>query len=74
LKNEGIIVTALVPQNDGYLIRLYNAGGKPEKFEIVWKDKPADVYFSDLDGEKTGAYNPGATIPAWGLRTIKVRK
>lgn len=74
LKNDGIVVTALLPQNDGYLIRLYNAGGKPETLEIMWKDKPADVYFSDLDGEKTGAYNPGVSIPAWGLRTIKVRK
>jgi len=74
LKNEGIIVTALVPQNDGYLIRLYNAGGKPDTLEIVWKDKPSDIYFSDLDGEKISDYNPGVTIPAWGLRTLRVRR
>lgn len=74
LKNDLILVTALVPQNDGYLIRLFNAGGIPEKLEIAWKDKPAEIFFSDLDGRKTVGYTQGVTIPAWGLRTIRVIK
>ncbi len=74
LNNQGIVVTALVPQNDGYLIRLFNAGGSPENLNIGWKDKPSEVFFSDLDGKKTGNYIPGVLIPAWGLRTLKVRK
>jgi len=74
LKNDLILVTALVPQNDGYLIRLFNAGGIPEKLEIAFKDKPAEVFFSDFDGRKRGLYTQGVSIPAWGLRTIKVIK
>jgi hypothetical protein len=72
--NQGIVVTALVPLNDGYLIRLFNAGGDPQKLNIVWKTNPAEVCFSDLDGKKTGNFNQGVMIPAWGLRTLKVRK
>jgi alpha-mannosidase len=74
LADNGIIVTALVPQNGGYLIRLFNAGGCPEKLKIIWKEKPAEVFFSDFDGRKTGDYFPGVMIPAWGLRTLKIRK
>lgn len=74
LDNESIIVTALVPQNDGYLIRLFNSGGKPEQLDIKWNDKPVEVFFSDLDGNKINPFNPGVLIPAWGLRTIKVRR
>jgi alpha-mannosidase len=74
LLNNEIVVTALVPQNDGYLIRLFNAGGIPEGLKIAWKYKPAEVFFCDLDGNKTGNYIPGVIIPAWGLRTLKVRK
>jgi alpha-mannosidase len=74
LENEGIIVTALVPQVDGYLIRLYNAGGNPQQLSVLWKEKPAEVFFSDFDGKKAGNYIPGIMIPAWGLRTLKVRK
>jgi len=74
LNNNDILVTALVPQSDGYLMRLFNAGGIPEKLEIIWKDNPAEAFFSDLDGKKTAGYTPGIMIPAWGLRTLKVRR
>jgi alpha-mannosidase len=74
LKNAGIIVTALIPQSNGYLIRLFNTGGNPEQLEILWKDNPQEVFFSDFDGKKTGDYNPGVLLPAWALRTLKVRK
>jgi alpha-mannosidase len=74
IKNEGVIATALIPQTDGYLIRLFNSGGNPQALEITWKDKPSDVFFSDFDGNKTANYIAGVIIPAWGLRTMKVRK
>jgi hypothetical protein len=63
-----------VPQNDGYLIRLFNSRGAPENLFITWKDKPAEVYFSDLDGKRTAEYIPGVLVPSWGFRTLKVRK
>jgi alpha-mannosidase len=74
LKNDCIIVTSLIPQRDGFLIRLFNAGGTPEELEVIWKEKPVEVFFSDFDGKKTADYYPGVKIPAWGLRTLKVRR
>jgi alpha-mannosidase len=74
LKSPGMVVTALVSQEDGYLIRLFNAGGNPTLLDIEWRDKPADVYFSDFDGNKTGNYTTGEMIPAWGIRTLRVRR
>jgi hypothetical protein len=74
LKSPGMVVIALVPQSDGYLVRLFNAGGNPADLEIEWHDKPSDVFFSDLDGNKTGNYIAGSPVPAWGIRTLKVRR
>jgi alpha-mannosidase len=74
LQNQSIIVTSLIPQSDGYLIRLFNAGGRPENLDIQWGEKPSGVFLSDFDGNRTGRYNAGIIIPAWGLRTLKVMK
>ena len=74
LQNHGIMVTSLIPQSDGYLIRLFNAGANPEGLDISWEETPAEVFFSDFDGRKTANYEAGVMIPAWGLRTLKVRK
>jgi alpha-mannosidase len=74
LKSRGIVVTALVPQADGYLVRLFNAGGNPEDLEIEWRDKPSAVFFCDLDGNKTDNYTGSSTVPAWGSLTLRVRK
>jgi alpha-mannosidase len=74
LKSPGMVVTALVPKEDGYLVRLFNAGGNPTYLEIIWRDKPSEVYFSDFDGNKTDNYNQGVMIPAWGIRTLRVRR
>jgi len=74
LKSPGMVVTALIPKPDGYLVRLFNAGGNPSILEINWRDKPAEVFFSDLDGNKTVNYSGGEMIPAWGIRTLRVRR
>jgi hypothetical protein len=74
IKSSGIIVTALVPVEGGYLVRLFNAGGNPSALEINWQQEPADNYFCDFDGNKTGDFKQGLIIPAWGLRTLRVRR
>jgi hypothetical protein len=74
LNGSGIIVTALVPVNDGYLIRLFNAGGYPSEMELSWPVKPAEVYMCDFDGNRTGEFRNGSEIPAWGIRTVRVRR
>jgi hypothetical protein len=73
-RNEGVIVTSLMPLSDGYLVRLYNAGGNPAALDIAWRDKPEEIFFSDFDGNKTENYIAGTMIPAWGIRTLRVRK
>jgi len=72
INNENIICTALIPDKDGYLIRLFNAGGAPEKLEINFRDIPVVTGFADFDGVITGIYNDGMVIPPYGVRTIKV--
>lgn len=74
INNDGIIVTSLVPLPDGYLVRLFNAGGYPAALDISWRDKPEEVFFSDFDGNRKENYIPGTMIPAWGLRTLRIRK
>ena len=69
-----IIVTAMVPQPDGYLVRLFNAGGSPASLDITWRDKASETYFSDFDGNKTENFRNGTILPAWSIRTIKVRR
>lgn len=74
LKNKGILVTSLIPMSDGYLVRLFNAGGNPSALETEWRNKPSDIYFSDFDGNKTADFNNGEYLPAWGIRTLRIRK
>lgn len=72
IENNGVIVTTVIPDDDGYLIRLFNAGGNPQNLTISWKEKPEDVFFTDLDGKRSAGFEQGTLIPAWGLRTLKV--
>ncbi|MFN8240717.1 MAG: glycoside hydrolase family 38 C-terminal domain-containing protein [Bacteroidales bacterium] len=74
MRNNAIVVTALVPVPDGYLVRLFNASGAPENLELTFRDKPAGLWFSDFDGKMNKEYVNGTLIPAWGIRTIKVRR
>ena len=74
VKSEGIIVTSLVPLADGYLIRLFNAGGNPSALDIEWREKPKDLFFCDFDGKKIENWSSGTVIPAWGIRTVRVRR
>lgn len=71
INSDNIICITLIPTEDGYLIRLYNAGGAPEKLEISWRDKPEQVWFSDFDGKISGSYKDGTVIPPYGVRTVK---
>lgn len=74
LNGKSVQVISLVPQPDGYLVNLFNAGVGPSEVYIEWREKPEEVYFCDLDGNKTGEYSNGASIPSWGIRTLRVRK
>lgn len=72
IDGANIICTALIPAENGYLIRLFNAGGTPEKAEINFKKEPAQLWLSDFDDKIRGTYNREDVVPAYGLRTIRV--
>lgn len=51
VKPAGVIVSAFKPSEDGkaWIIRLFNAGGQPEKAELNWAEPgPEAVWLSDL--------------------------
>lgn len=72
INNDNIICTALIPLEDGYLIRLFNAVAAPEKLSISFRDMPEEVWFSDFGGKIRDSYEDGTIIPGFGLRTLKV--
>ncbi|MGD0584016.1 MAG: hypothetical protein ABR974_13855 [Bacteroidales bacterium] len=74
VEGSGVQVTSLVPQPDGYIIYLFNAGGSPSVINLAWREMPEEVFFCDLDGNRTGDYMNGTAVPAWGIRTIRVRR
>ena len=74
INGTGILVTALVPVSDGYLIRLFNSSGGPSPLDISWKDAPVSAVFCDFDGNLAGDYTDGTIIPAWGIRTLRIMK
>jgi len=74
INNANIICITLIPEEDGYLIRLFNAGGAPEKLDISWRDDPCKVWFTDFDGNKLDTYEDETIIPAYGMRTVRVIK
>jgi hypothetical protein len=74
VRGPGILVTSLVPQSDGYIMHIFNAGGSPSVIDIEWRDTPKALFFCDFDGNKTDDYVNGTPIPAWGIRMLRVRK
>ncbi|MDT8401652.1 MAG: hypothetical protein RQ743_08155, partial [Bacteroidales bacterium] len=73
INNDNIICTALIPVEDGYLIRLFNAVAAPEKLFLSFRDKPEEVWFSDFGGKNRAGYEDGTVVPGFGVRTIKVK-
>jgi hypothetical protein len=74
LEGRGIIITSLIPDDDGYLVHLYNACPGPSVATLKWKDVPKEVFFCDYDGNRTGEYSDNIMIPGWGTRVLRVRR
>ena len=74
INNDNIICVTLIPEEDGYLIRLFNAGGAPERLEINWTDEhePRKVWVTDFDGNIMSSYEDGTVMMPYGVRTMKV--
>jgi hypothetical protein len=74
LNNNNFVVTALVPLADGYIVRLYNPSGIPAIPDLRFRENPIEIFECDFDGKKTGAFPFVTSIPAWGIRSIRVRR
>jgi hypothetical protein len=74
LGNERIVVTAIVPQeNGGYLLRLFNPEPSAENTNIMWKTwKPAPVLMVNT-GQKFGA-NDEFKIAAMGVAEFFIQQ
>ncbi|MFH1940537.1 MAG: glycoside hydrolase family 38 C-terminal domain-containing protein, partial [bacterium] len=70
-----VIVTSIKPMHDGrgFLIRLFNAGGQPERVALRWGSlKPSVVYFSSPYEERGKRIDEPFLMPAYAIRTLRV--
>lgn len=73
----GIVVTSLKESDDGkaIMVRLYNAGGRPEKFDISWKNStPRKLYLSSLYETRDAEAGTTLFLPAFGIVTLRCEK
>jgi hypothetical protein len=70
--DKNIIVTAIIPSDGGYLLRIFNAAGAPSVMDFSWGNKPTDLWITDFEGNHIEEYSNGTPVPAWGIRTIRV--
>ena len=72
IESSSIVATAVdaLEGGKGLLIRLFNAGGKPDTTEIKWgKFKPTRTFMSSSSG---GVVDPAAiSLPAYGIVTLR---
>jgi hypothetical protein len=75
VKPARVIVTAFKPSEDGkaWIVRLFNAGGRPEKARLTWA-KPAlkTVWLSNLAEEKVAKITGPVDMVAYEILTLRV--
>ncbi len=73
ISSENVIAAAVYPcaQGKGVIVRLYNAGGKPEETTLIPADSKKTVYKSSPFEEK-GERLERITLPANGIVTVRI--
>jgi hypothetical protein len=74
LTSPEIVVTSLRPSDDGraLMIRLYNAGGRPEEFSVGWNSvKPKKLFISSLLQTRDKLATAPLSLPAYGILTLR---
>jgi len=69
-----IIVTAFKPSSDGkaWIVRLFNAGGQPEKTTLTWaKPAPETVWLSNLAEEEVSKTTGPIEMAAYDIVTLR---
>jgi alpha-mannosidase len=72
LLDNGIIAIGLKPVNNGLLLKIYNAGAKPEK--ICWVKKPGFVFQSNFNGDKLFPLSDDMIVPSFGTTNLLLYK
>jgi alpha-mannosidase len=73
VSSENVVVSTLYPCADGkgLIVRLYNAGGRPEATTVVPADPRKAVYLSE-PSEVRGARVDRVEMPPHGIVTLRV--
>ncbi|NLI47513.1 MAG: hypothetical protein GX414_10455 [Acidobacteria bacterium] len=73
--SPAVVVTSLIPlpERNGFLVRLYNAAGRPETVSLQWnRFQPAAVWLSNPSGTRLRPVDGPVPLPAFGLATLRV--
>jgi alpha-mannosidase len=71
----GVLVSSLKPSEDGggLILRLFNAGGKPEEVRLIWEGRvPEGIYGSSPFEERGEAVTGTLELPAYGIATLRI--
>jgi hypothetical protein len=72
-----VVVSSLKPSDDGkaLMVRLYNAGGRPEAVSIGWNAfRPSRVAESSVAEERGITVGTSLSIPAFGIVTLRCER
>jgi len=75
VKPAGVIVTAFKPSEDSKakIVRLFNAGGRPEKARLAWaKPAPKTVWLSNFAEEKISKISGPIEMAAYEIVTLRI--
>jgi alpha-mannosidase len=73
----GVVATSVKPSADGkaVMVRLFNCGGKPESFGLLWKGlRPVKVYRSSVFESKDADAGESLSLPAFGILTLRCER
>jgi len=73
VKSAGVIITALKPSEDcqAWIVRLFNAGGKPAKAVLNWSKPPETVWISNFTEQEISKASGTIELAAYEIVTLR---
>ena len=74
ISSDAIVGSSLrpAPAGKGWVIRLYNASGRPETFEVSGGPGVSGIFICDVDGNPVEPLSGSITLPGHGLSTLRL--
>jgi hypothetical protein len=74
VSSGAIVVSSLrpAPGGAGWIVRLYNASGRPETFEVKGASEVSAIAVGDVDGNPVGPLSGPVTLAGHGLITLRL--